>query len=319
MMNIIVLGTGGVGGYFGAKLHHAGFDVRFLARGKHFESIQSRGLTVFSTAEKLFVPPTKVFNAVEQAGKCDLVLFCVKSYDTIKASQQLIPALHRETVIISLQNGIDNEEKIQSTVPEGIVYGGIAYIYSTITAPGQITHYGGPTKIVFGPPDKKPSKRADDILGMFQKAGIQAELSMDIDRELWKKFIFITAVAGTTAMTRLTLGELLANDETKRLIRGAMQEALSLSKAKGISQDPSLLDTFFETLRKFKNETRSSLYFDLHNENPMEVEALAGTVVRLGKELGIPTPIQQTMYASLLPYHLKHLQLRLQQNPSLAR
>lgn len=309
-MRFLVLGAGGVGGYFGAKLASAGEDVRFVARGKHFEALKSRGLKVQSPNEKLVVPPQKIFGNVAEAGMADVVLFCVKSYDTESSAQQIFPALHADSIVLCLQNGIDNEEKIQRSIPSAVVYGGVAYIYSTITAPGEITHYGGPTKIVFGPMDKKPSQKAQDILGTMHKAGISADLSLDIDRELWKKFIFITAVSGTTALTRLTLGELLANAESCGLIRSAMEETLSLSIATGVSHDPNLLNTFFDTLAKFKNETRSSLYFDLSNGRPMELEALAGTVVRLGRELGVPTPIHQTIYAALLPYHLKHLQTR---------
>jgi 2-dehydropantoate 2-reductase len=309
-MKFLVLGAGGVGGYFGAKLASAGEDVRFVARGKHLEALMAHGLKVQSPNEKLVVPPQKIFGSVADAGKADVVLFCVKSYDTESSAEQILPALHADSIILSLQNGIDNEEKIQRSIPNAVVFGGVAYIYSTISAPGEITHYGGPTKIVFGPMDKKPSQKAMDILEAMHKAGITADLSMDIDRELWKKFIFITAVSGTTALTRLTLGELLANAESRALIRNAMEETLSLSVAKGISHEPNLINTFFETLGKFKNETRSSLYFDLSNGKPMELEALAGTVVRLGKELGISTPIHQTIYAALLPYHLKHLQNR---------
>jgi 2-dehydropantoate 2-reductase len=305
-MKILVLGAGGVGGYFGAKLADAGEDVWFIARGKHLDAMKKRGLVVRSAKESFVVPSQKISGNVSDVGKIDLVLFCVKSYDTEKAAHQLTPSLTDNTVILSLQNGIENEEIIQRILPGASVLGGVAYIYSTITAPGEITRNEGPAKIVFGPPDNQPTKRDQLILKSFERAGIDAELSSNIRQELWKKFIFITGVSGITALTRLSLGELLANPETRGLVRSAMEESRAVAIAQNIPLDVSLIDTFFETLGKFKNDTRSSLYFDLVNEKPMELEALAGTVVRMGERLSIPTPIQTTIYASLLPYHRKH-------------
>jgi 2-dehydropantoate 2-reductase len=306
-MRFLIFGAGGIGGYFGAKLACAGEDVWFMARGKHLEAIKSRGLNVNSAQEHLHVAPDKFASNVADAGKADVVLFCVKSYDTENAARQMIPALKKDSVVICLQNGIDNEEKIRKIIPMGTVYGGAAYIYSTVTAPGEISRFEGPAKIVFGPLDNKLDDRSHQIHQVFQKAGVNADLSPSIEIELWKKFIFITGASGVTALTRLTLGEILANPETRALLRSTMEETMSVARAKHIPLDNYLIDSFFDTLQKFRNDTRSSLYYDLANEKPMEVEALAGTVVREAKQLKIPTPIQNTIYASLLPYHLKHL------------
>ncbi len=307
-MKFLVFGTGGIGGYFGSKLAAAGEDVWFLARGKHLEAMKVHGLKVDSAQEHLRVGPDKITGNIADVRNVDVVLFCVKSYDTETAARQLAPALKKDSVVICLQNGIDNEDKIARIIPTGKVFGGVAYVYSTITAPGEITRYEGPAKIVFGPLDNRVDDRCHEIHRILQKAGIQADLSANIESDLWKKFIFITGASGVTALTRLTLGELLANPETRSLIRSAMEETKSIASAKSIRLDDNLIDTFFDTLGKFKNDTRSSLYFDLANEKPMEIEGLAGTVVRMGAELRIPTPIQRTIYASLLPYHLKHSQ-----------
>ncbi len=307
-MKILVLGTGGVGGYFGAKLSVAGEDIHFIARGKHLEAMKKNGLSVRSAKESLHVPPERIHGDVAGAGKVDVVLFCVKAYDTEAATRQLLPALHKESVIISLQNGIDNEEKIQRVIQAGTVYGGVAYIYSTITSPGLITRNEGPAKIVFGPLDNHVDEKGSSILEAFKRAGVNADLSPDIRSELWKKFTFITAVSGITALTRLTLGEILAHVETRDLVRDAMRETQAVARANNIKLESNLIDSFFETMSRFTNDTRSSLYYDLANGKPMEVEALAGTVVRLGSQVGIPTPIQRTVYASLLPYHRMHTQ-----------
>jgi len=306
-MKFLVLGAGGIGGYFGAKLANAGEDVWFIARGKHLETMKLRGLKVRSAQESFTVAPQKITGSVKDAGTVDVVLFCVKSYDTENAAQQLAPALGKDTVVISLQNGIDNENKIRQIIKTGTVYGGVAYIYSTITAPGEITRYEGPTKIVFGPLDNTLTDQSRRMLETFTKAGISADLSSAIQQELWKKFIFISGAAGVTALTRLTLGELLAHPETRKLSRDIMEETLAIARAKHIALDANLIDTFFETLSKFKNDTRSSLYYDLANGKPMEIEAIAGAVVKMGEELHIATPIQKTIYASLIPYHRKHV------------
>jgi 2-dehydropantoate 2-reductase len=307
-MKILVMGAGGVGGYFGAKLAAAGEDVWFIARGKHLEAMKLRGLSVRSTTESFLVPPHKIVGTASEAGTVDVILFCVKSYDTEAAARQLVPSIHKNSVIISLQNGIENEELIKRTIRSGIVYGGVAYIYSTVTAPGEITRNEGPAKIVFGPMDNNLTDQSNAIYDTFRRAGISVDLSSNIQQELWKKFIFITGASGVTALTRLTLGEILANPETRELVRNAMEETLAVAIAQHIALDSSLIDTFFETLGRFKNDTRSSLYFDLVNGKPMELEALAGTVIRLGAHFSIPTPIQKTIYASLLPYHRKHIQ-----------
>jgi 2-dehydropantoate 2-reductase len=288
-MRYLIFGTGGVGGYFGARLSVAGVDVHFIARGKHLDAMKKNGLTVRSAKEQYHVPAEKMHGDVAEAGTADVVLFCVKAYDTESATQQLLPALRKDSVIISLQNGIDNEEKIQQLAPAATVYGGVAYIYSTITAPGVVTRNEGPAKIVFGPLDNRIDEKAKTILSTFQSAGVNADLS------------------GITALTRLTLGEILANTETCDLVRDAMRETEAVARANLITLEPNLVDSFFETMSRFTNDTRSSLYYDLVNGKPMEVEALAGTVVRLGRHMGVPTPIQAAIYASLLPYHRKHL------------
>jgi len=308
-MKFAVIGTGGVGGYFGGKLAHAGNEVWFLARGAHLAAMRAQGLHVHSTDGEFTLPAGTMTADPRDAGPVDVVLFCVKSYDTETAARQLSPLLQPATIIISLQNGVDNEEKIRAVTTSGIVFGGVAYIYSTITAPGEITETGGPKKIIFGPQAATPAaadRRAREILDTMTGAGIRAELSSDINTALWKKFIFITGAGGITALTRLTLGEILAVEETRALLADAMRETEAVARAEKARIEAGFIDGVFTTLRNFDNNTRSSLYYDLTHEKPMEVEALSGTVVRLGARHGIPTPTHRAIYASLLPYHLRH-------------
>ncbi len=308
-MKFAVIGTGGVGGYFGGKLAKSGEDVWFLARGKHLDAMRAGGLHVNSPDGNWIVPPGTMTDNPQQIGPVDVVFFCVKSYDTESAAQQLAPLLTESTIIICLQNGVDNEEKIQRTIPRGTVFGGVSYIYSTITAPGVITHTPGPTKIVFGEMtkgDDASSQKVNQILETIRKAGINAALTDNIQTELWKKYVFISAVGGMTAMTRLTLGEMLAVDATKEMLSDAMRETEAVGRAKGVSLPPNFTDQVLELLKNYDNNSRSSMYHDLAHHRPMEVEAFSGTVIRYGKQFNLTTPVHRAIYAALLPYHLKH-------------
>ena len=325
-MKFVIFGAGGLGGFFGGKLalrgpfDHAqgrpersrmgGKDVWFVARGKHLAAMRANGLCVNSSEGQFAIQPGKMTDNPAEIGPVDVVLFCVKSYDTDSAAEQLAPILTERTIVISLQNGVDNEEQIQKIIPAGTVYGGVAYIYSTITAPGVITETGGPKKIVFGAmrgADDATRETARRILDILIEAGIKAELTDDISSALWNKFILMTSVGGLTALTRFTLGEILAVDETRSLLTDAMREVEAIAKARGMNIEAGYVDKVFRTLRKSDNSNRSSLYYDLIHEKPMEIEALSGAVVRYGRALGIPTPIHKTIYGALLPYHLKHL------------
>ncbi len=311
-MRFLSVGTGGVGGYFGGKLARGGHDVWFLARGKHLDAMRASGLRVRATEGSFTVPPGTMTDDVHDACTPEVVLFCVKAYDTESAARQVSPVLDRNSIVISLQNGIDNEEKIRRCIGAGTVWGGLAYIYATITSPGEVTETGGPKKVLFGPlsGDHAAYERGRELAAAMGNAGISAELHRDILAMMWKKFIFITAVGGLTALTRLTLGEILGSAETRSLFVDAMRETESVARAGGISVEADFLDRTLETLKRFDNSTRSSLYYDLTHGKPLEVEALSGTVVLLGAGRGIPTPIHRVIYASLVPYHLLHVQRR---------
>ena len=312
-MRFAVIGTGGVGGYFGAMLSRHGEEVWFVARGPHLAAMQSKGLRVISTEGEFHIPAGRMTDRLTEIGPVDVILFCVKSYDTGSAAQQLSPLLNDGAIVISLQNGVDNEAQIQRTISSGTVYGGVAYIYSTITAPGLVTETGGPKKIVFGPLAQLQTEmpRARNILDVLCSAGINATLTEDVAAALWKKFVFISAVGGLTALTRLTLGEILATDASRTLLADAMWEATAVARALNITIEERYIDTVFETLKKFDNNSRSSLYYDLTHNKPMEIEALSGALVRYGEKLRVPTPIHKTIYAGLLPHHLKHEQMRI--------
>jgi 2-dehydropantoate 2-reductase len=309
-MRFLIAGTGGVGGYFGAKLAHAGNDVWFMARGGHLAAMKASGLRVLSTGGELLIPPGKMTDSPKDAGPVDVALFCVKTYDTEAAARLLAPALHKDSIVLSLQNGVDNQEKISQLIPHVRVDDGVAYVSARVTAPGEITESGGFQRIVFGPTDGSIDERAREVHRLLVGAGVKCDLRGRILNDLWNKFVFITSMGSFTAMSRLTQGEILAQPETISLVFSAMHEVEALAWKRGVDIEPLNEGKMLENLKRFDPDTRSSLYYDLVAQKPLELEALNGNVVRLGRELGVSTPIHNVIYAALLPYHLKHLRLR---------
>lgn len=305
-MRFVIMGTGGIGGFFGARLAAAGEDVWFIARGKHLEAMKHHGLRVKSTVGDFTIPPGKMTDNVSDIRRADVVLFCVKTYDTESAARQLSPLLQGDSLVLPLQNGVDNVERIRKQIQHGDVYGGVAYISSRITAPGEITEVGGFQRIVFGPLGVAISPRAREIQESFLRAGIKSQLLDDSTKELWRKFIFIASMGSLTALSRLTHGEILDSPKLLTLMFDAMREIQSVAWKAGIDIEPVDESKILEGLKRFSHDTRSSMYFDLASEKPMEIEALNGTVVRLGEQLGVPTPIHRVIYSVLLPHHLKH-------------
>lgn len=306
-MRYVIMGSGGIGGFFGGRLAQAGEEVWFVARGKHLEAMKQRGLQINSTAGSFTVQPGTMTDDLSAIGRADVILFCVKAYDTESAARQLSPILHDKSLVIPLQNGIDNSEKIAKNIAGGTVYGGVAYISSRITAPGEITEVGGFQRIVFGPLEKHAASIANDVHEAFIRAGIKSQLQDDIKKELWRKLIFIASMGSMTALSRLTHGEILASPRLIALVFDAMREIHAIAVKLGIDIEPVDEARVLEGLKRFNDDTRSSMYFDLAAGKPMEIEALNGTVVRLGEQLGVPTPIHRVMYSVLLPHHLKHV------------
>ncbi len=308
-MRIAVMGSGGVGGYFGGRLAHAGEDVTFIARGAHLEAIQQSGLQVKSVAGNFHVRPKATHNP-STVGPADLVLFCVKAFDTEAAGSQIRPIVGPQTTVLCLLNGVDNEDKLATILGEEHVLTGVVHILSTISAPGVISQTAGPRTLKFGERDGRFTGRAERILGVLKGAGIQAELSTQIEVDLWEKFLFICAQGGVTALARLAVGEILACLETALFYRAVMEEVAAVGRAKGVGLPADAVDRALAFARGLQPEMRSSLAYDLTQGNRLEVETLAGSVVRYGREVGVPTPFNFAVYACLKPHHEKALAAR---------
>ena len=297
-MKIGVVGVGGVGGYFGGLLARMGVDIHFVARGKHLRALQEEGLQVLSSHGNFHV----LIHATaepHEIGPVDLVLFCVKSFDSADAARELESMVDDATMILSLQNGIDNIEKLIDRYGPERVLGGTAYIESSLAAPGVIAHTGTMGRIVFGELDGSSSERALQVLRVFQQAGIDTQLSDNIQRVLWEKFLFICGVHGVSTLCRAPLGLVLSCPETRELLVGVMREVELLAQRKGIALPESAISLAMELIGTYKKQFKCSMLRDLEWRRPMEIEALNGMVVKLGQAVGLSTPFNQTIYACI--------------------
>jgi 2-dehydropantoate 2-reductase len=301
-MRVTVMGSGGTGGYFGGLLARAGEDVTFVARGAHLEAIQAKGLTVRSRLVGDFTVPARASDDPSAGGAADLVLFCVKAYDTENAAERLRPAVGPDTVILPVQNGIDSAERIGRVVGPSHVIGGTAGVSSVLEAPGIIDHRGGPDTIRLGKLDGPPSARVQRIAETLLRAGIKAQVRSDIRVALWEKFVLICGLSGLTALTRLTIGAVLACAETRTLYRQTMDETAAVGRAEGVALPEGTVETALRQFETANPTVRGSLYYDLDAGRRLEIETLNGTVVRLGRERGVPTPANFAIYAALKPY-----------------
>ncbi len=300
-MRIVVMGSGGTGGYFGAKLARAGADVTFVARGAHLKAIRDEGLRIRSAVEGEWHVKVRAVETLAGHAPADLVLFCVKSFDTEGAAALITPVVGPDTGVLSIQNGIDNEDKLARIVGTGHVIGGIAHVFSNIEAPGVIAHHQL-GRIVLGEMNGAPSDRTGSFVAACKRAGIDAELAPRIRKTLWEKYVLLTALAGATAVTRLPVKFTREIPEMRRLWTLQVEELLALAKADGAGLDADMMERCVKFLDGLAPTNYASLAQDLMRGKRLELDALHGHAVRLGERHGVPTPTLFAVYAALLPY-----------------
>ena len=301
-MKILVMGSGAVGGYFGAVLHKAGEDVTLVARGAHLEAIRQRGLRVEMAEADDFTVRPSVIERPDGSWKADLVLFCVKGYHNQDAMRVMAPAVGEDTAILTLQNGIGSGDELGETFGSDKVLLGAAYIEASRKGPGVVYQGGGPCRIVFGEPDGRATPRAVAVRDTLDGAGIDVELSSDVDRALWDKLVFICALSGMMCITRSLLPEVLAIPETRKLAERAMTEATQVARAMGVGLADDIVATTMDYLDTYKESLSSSMYLDLQSGNRLELNVLNGAVSRLGKQSGVETPVNDFITACLTVY-----------------
>jgi 2-dehydropantoate 2-reductase len=297
-MRVAVLGSGGIGGYYGALLARSGHDVAFIARGAHLEAMQRRGLTVRTSEGESTIPVTASADTAS-VGTVDLVLFTVKSYDTETAAQALTPLMARHTAVITFQNGLDNVNAIAAVAGSEAVLAGAAYVALQLVGPGVILRTGSEGKTVFGELSGTLTERVQRIADAFRHSGIPHEVTPDIRRVLWDKFLFITGIGGVTALARSGIGPLLASAAGRSLLHAACAEVVAVAQAEGALLQPTAVDAVLAQAATLLAPWRSSMARDLEEGRRLEVDALSGAVVRRGLKQGIPTPVHQTIVACL--------------------
>jgi 2-dehydropantoate 2-reductase len=300
-MRLVIVGAGGTGGYFGAKLARAGEDVTFVARGAHLTAIRDRGLRIRSAVEGDWSVDVRAVESLAGQPPADLVLFCVKSFDTESAAELLRPVMGPATGVLSIQNGVDNEDRIAALLGAGRVLGGIAYVFSNIEAPGVIAHHQL-GRIVFGEMDGSASSRASAFAQACVRAAIPAEISPNIRKTLWEKYLSITPVAGATSLTRLPVKFIRETGETRRFWEMQVDELLALAAREGAGLDADMKDRCERFLESLAPGNYSSLYMDLMQGKRLELDTFHGHAVKLGRRHGIPTPACFAVYAALKPH-----------------
>lgn len=301
-MNVTVIGSGGLGGYFGGLLAQAGHRVTFVARGAHLDALRRQGGVHLRTTHGEFFAPAHAAADPADGPRADLVFFSVKSFDTEQAAVSLPPAMGPDTAILSVQNGVENEEILVRMFGADRVLGGNVYLLATIQAPGIVEQTGGPRVLNFGEWRGGMSDRARRLEAALKEAGLNATASDDIVREKWVKYALICAQAGMTALTRLPIGDIRACPPTWAMYRQLLEEVVAVGRARGINLDDRVVEDHLAIAARLEPHYTSSMHYDLTHGKRLEIEALHGTVVRYGRDAGISTPACAAVYAALLPH-----------------
>jgi len=300
-MRIAVVGSGGVGGYFGGRLAAAGSEVSFLARGAHLEALRSRGLRIHSPLGDLQLPQVHATDDPYSIGPVDVAFFTVKLYDTDSGLMLLPPLIGADTVVVPFQNGVDSVERLMGAVGAAHTAGGTAYVAAVVAEPGVIRHTAN-ARLTFGELDGSRSDRLSRLQEACGAAGFSARLSERIDVDIWKKFMLLSGTSGMTASTRKSLGLIREDADMRALLFKLMHETTAVGRAAGIDLPEDFAMELDRSIAAFPPTMKASMANDLEAGRPLELDWLAGKVVALGRKYGVPTPAQEAVYAILKPY-----------------
>ncbi len=298
-MRIAIVGAGGVGGYYGGRLAQAGEDVVFIARGANLAALRERGLSVVSPRGDFHLPRVQATDDPSTVGTVDLVLISVKTYSTEGVAHSLPPLVGPDTVVLSLQNGVDAAERIGAVVGPAHMLGGLTYISAELVAPGEVRHASPFARIVIGEFSRQSTDRLRQVQALFDHAGVQVEISDDIERDLWLKFMFIAVQAAVTALTRLPIGPIRETPAAWSLYLDALREIEAVARAQGVRLPPNTAEERHAWVATTPAHFKSSMLADVENGRRLEIEDMSGAIVRLGEHLGVPTPVHRAFYALL--------------------
>ena len=301
-MKFAILGSGAVGGYFGAKLARAGQDVTFIARGAHLEAIRANGLAVKSPTLGDFHVRAAAESDTTKIGPVDVVMVAVKAYDNATALPMLTPMIGPDTVVLTLQNGVDSVNEVAAVVGEAHVLGGTTYVATALEGPGLIVQTGVHRSIIFGEvfgEHRQVSPRVQAVADIFATADIQVTPVADARVPIWDKFVYLVAFSGFTGASRLAIGHLWKFPHVQEMFYATSREIAAIAQAEGVTISANRFDTLKDYMDHIPPTTRSSLLIDLEQGKRIEVEALQGAAVRRAQRLGVPVPITATLYAVL--------------------
>lgn len=301
-MKLLIMGSGGVGGYYGARFAEAGHDVTFVARGRHKDAIAAEGLRVRSERGDAAIEPAQVTDDPATAGICDFVLVCTKLWDLAEAARAIRPAVGHETGVIALQNGVDKERVLTDTLGERPVMGGTTQIGAAVEAPGVIRHTGTMATLIYGELDGGDSERLRRFDAAAQATpGFDARRSDDIRLEIWNKFSFLAPFAGVTAFHREPIGPIREDADKRAVLEALVRETVAVGRAAGVAYGADREAEVMTFVDRLPAEMKSSMLHDMEAGKRTELDWLTGAVVRLGREHGIATPESARLCEALAP------------------
>jgi len=289
------MGSGGVGGYFGARLAQGGCDVSFIARGAHLAALREHGLVVESQLGNVSLMKVSATDDPATLGSVDVVLISVKLWDTQAAARAISPIIGPAKTVLSLQNGVQKDDVLRRILGDRPIIGGICYISATIARPGVISHTGTVQKIVFGEYDAQRSARAEAFLEACLQARIDVELSLEIRKAIWEKFVFLVGLSAATATIRLPIGPIRKDPRTRRFLLDIMREVVAVGRGQGVALSAEYAEDLLTFYDGLPAEMAASMYHDLERGNRLEVDWLSGAVVELGQTAGTPTPLNRAV------------------------
>jgi len=302
-MRIAVIGAGSLGGLYGGQLARHGYDVSFIARGATLVALQNDGLTVKSGTVGDFTVAVNATDDPSKVGHVDLIILATKTYDLEAAVAQMRPMVGPQTIVLTLQNGIDAASRVNGILNGDHALTGVAYVNAALEGPGVVRKITAAVDfIVLGEPEGGRSQRADDVAAVLGEAGIQTRTPDDVRVPMWEKFILLSGTGGVLALTRLPIGPIRESKSMTELFFGAVREAVAVGRAKGIAMAPDIMEQHTRLVESLPPESRSSMMQDVTSGRRLELEALNGAIVRLGREYGVPTPLNLAIYAGLEAY-----------------
>jgi 2-dehydropantoate 2-reductase len=295
-MKIAVMGSGGLGGFFGGRLAHAGCDVSFIARGAQLAAMREHGLTIENEPQgDIRLPKVRVTGDPSTLGPVDLVILSVKLWDTEAAARSIRPLLGPHTGVLSLQNGVIKDDILRREFGDAAVMGGVAYLAATLSRPGVIHQTGTMQGIVLGEYDGRKSARAEFLHRALLRAGVKSELSADVRKAIWEKYVFLVGLSASTTTMRLPLGPIRSNPQTRAFLLEVMREAVAVGRAHGVALPEDYAENRLAFADGLSADMTSSMHHDLDRGNPLEVNWLSGGVVQLGQAKGVPTPANRAV------------------------